>query len=166
MELEEIALRPNLMKQALLISLIRCKANPPSFLGRHTYFQLTKLAFCFVSKPDHRKFLIVLSMEPKMDLGMDRTIEMCMGMLAKTCLTKINLPVKDKDLALHPESLDLIITIRDSKLILRGQPLRRGAPRYLQGRLVEGTWRVPLILCIDLGLYLPKKRRLLLRLIY
>lgn len=91
-------------------------------------------------------------------------MEMWIGMLASTCFTKTSLLEKERFLAFQPDYLSLMAAKKGTKCDLRGQPLRRGAPKYLVGRSDMGIGRIDLIILRDLWLHFPKKMRLLLKL--
>lgn len=62
------------------------------------FFQWTKFALDLFSEADHKKFLISLSMILQLELGIGKTIETWIGMLAMTCLMAAN----EKSLAFQP----------------------------------------------------------------
>ena len=78
---------------------------------------------------DHMKFLISLSRERQVLLGMGITIEMWRGIEERTCLIKVSLPAKERHLSFQPESL----TLKESSILWKnlclGLPKKIRTPR-------------------------------------
>lgn len=97
-----------------------------------------KVSFRLVEFKEQRKLLIVYSICKHILTWMRIAREICKGMLAKTCLTRISLLTKERGFIFQPLCLDLKMFRSFVKWLCLGFPKRRGIPRYVDGRRACG----------------------------
>lgn len=163
-ESEVATAQPSFNRLAWFNSLIGCMPRLPSFFGKQTITHLTRLLLEFSEDADHKKFLIRLSKDKQVLLGMGITMEIRRGIDYRTCLTKVKRPAKERHLLFHPVNLDL----KESRLLVKnlclGLPKKGGTPRYVKGRVAGGIDRRSAIMLALLATPLPTKSWLFWRL--
>lgn len=113
-EVPVIIFQANLPCNPLIVSAMLLIPNPPSWKGKHTLFQLSQWSlwapFLFQSKD-----FIALSILRTTALGTAVHERVWSCKLVRTDFTKVILPAKDKNLAVHPSIFLRIFWMRGSK---------------------------------------------------
>ena len=115
MESTIVAAQPSLSRQASLNSFFLRRPSPSSFFGQQTVSHFTTLLLVLSGEANHRKFLINLSIQRQVLLGMGIAIEMWRGIEERTCFTIISLLAKKRHLSFQPANLDRM----ESKILLK-----------------------------------------------
>ncbi|KAG6667549.1 hypothetical protein CIPAW_01G108000 [Carya illinoinensis] len=99
---------------------LKCRIpKPPSFVGLHTFSQDIQCNFLLFSISPHKKLARGEFIRERVVIGTFITDIRWIGMLDKTCLTRINLPPCERSQNFNPAIFFLTFSTRYSKILLK-----------------------------------------------